>query len=111
MRTRAAGALLSIAVSAVATSCTADRATKGADSAAASPPSTTAAATTASVAPTTVTFTATDFAFTGPAQVPAGVVTIRLVNQGKERRPRPVCGEGGAGRVRLVLLRSRREGR
>lgn len=38
----------------------------------------------AAVDPTTLTYIATDFAFHGPAQVPAGVVTIRLANKGKE---------------------------
>ena len=35
-------------------------------------------------APTTVTVQAKDFAFNAPAQIPAGVVTIRLENHGKE---------------------------
>lgn len=36
------------------------------------------------VQPAVATFTATDYAFAGPAQVPAGTVTIRLVNNGRE---------------------------
>jgi hypothetical protein len=38
----------------------------------------------AAPAPTMLTITATDFAFDLPAQVPAGIVTIHLVNNGKE---------------------------
>mgnify|MGYP003693673509 CR=1 FL=1 len=38
----------------------------------------------AAPAPTMLTITATDYAFELPAQVPAGVVTIHLVNNGKE---------------------------
>jgi hypothetical protein len=38
----------------------------------------------AAPAPTRLTITATDYAFELPAQVPAGVVTIHLVNNGKE---------------------------
>jgi uncharacterized cupredoxin-like copper-binding protein len=34
--------------------------------------------------PDTVTITATDYAFDGPAQVPAGATTMRLTNQGKQ---------------------------
>jgi hypothetical protein len=34
--------------------------------------------------PNVVTFTATDFAFTGPAQIPAGQTILRLSNQGKQ---------------------------
>lgn len=30
------------------------------------------------------TFTTTDYSFSGPAQIPAGTATIRMVNQGKE---------------------------
>jgi hypothetical protein len=44
----------------------------------------TADAAAAAPAPTMLTITATDFAFELPAQVPAGVVTIHLVNNGKE---------------------------
>jgi hypothetical protein len=51
-----------------------------ADSAAASPASTAAAPAT----PATVTVTATDFKFDVPAQIPAGVVNLRLINRGKE---------------------------
>ncbi len=36
------------------------------------------------VAPTVVTFTATDFAYSGLGEVPAGTVTFRMVNQGTE---------------------------
>ena len=32
----------------------------------------------------TVTVTATDFAFEGPAELPAGTVTVKMVNQGKD---------------------------
>jgi hypothetical protein len=35
-------------------------------------------------APTLVTITASDYAFAAPATVPAGLTTVRLVNQGKE---------------------------
>lgn len=38
----------------------------------------------AAPAPTMITITATDYAFELPAQVPAGVVTIHLTNNGKE---------------------------
>jgi uncharacterized cupredoxin-like copper-binding protein len=34
--------------------------------------------------PDTVTITATDYAFEAPAQVPAGAITMRLTNRGKE---------------------------
>ncbi|HST59500.1 MAG TPA: hypothetical protein VLK84_12440 [Longimicrobium sp.] len=34
--------------------------------------------------PTLVTVTASDFAFAAPATIPAGLTTVRLVNQGKE---------------------------
>ena len=34
--------------------------------------------------PTVATFTATDFAFAGPQELPAGVTTIRLLNRGTE---------------------------
>ncbi len=44
----------------------------------------TADAAAAAPAPTMLTITATDYAFELPAQVPAGVVTIHLVNNGKE---------------------------
>jgi|KBSMisStandDraft_5_1062788.scaffolds.fasta_scaffold07791_4 hypothetical protein len=44
----------------------------------------TADATAAAPAPTMLTITATDYAFELPAQVPAGIVTIHLVNNGKE---------------------------
>jgi hypothetical protein len=44
-------------------------------------PATTASAT---AAPVSVTVTATDFGFEAPATVPAGAVTIHLVNHGKE---------------------------
>ena len=39
---------------------------------------------TPAAAPTLVSVTATDFAFGAPSTVPAGITTIRLVNQGKE---------------------------
>jgi plastocyanin len=35
-------------------------------------------------APSTVTITARDYAFQAPASIPAGMTTVRLVNQGKE---------------------------
>jgi hypothetical protein len=38
----------------------------------------------APVGPNVVTLTAGDFTFTGPDTIPAGLTTIRLVNQGKE---------------------------
>jgi hypothetical protein len=44
----------------------------------------TADAAAAAPAPTMLTITATDYAFDLPAQVPAGIVTIHLVNNGKE---------------------------
>lgn len=34
--------------------------------------------------PAVVTFTATDYAYTGPTEIPEGAVTLRLVNQGQE---------------------------
>jgi hypothetical protein len=37
-----------------------------------------------SAGPTVVTITATDYAFAGPDTIPAGLITLRLVNQGKE---------------------------
>lgn len=36
------------------------------------------------VTPSTVTFTATDYAFDGPSEIPAGPTQLRLVNRGKE---------------------------
>lgn len=41
-------------------------------------------ASTAAPTPNVVTFHALDFAFTGPAQIPAGLTTLRLVNDGAE---------------------------
>jgi plastocyanin len=41
-------------------------------------------AATPAAAPTLVTVTARDFAFAAPATVPAGLTTVRLVNEGKE---------------------------
>lgn len=38
----------------------------------------------AATQPAVVTFTATDYAYAGPTEIPAGAVTLRLVNQGKE---------------------------
>src|SRR6266516_5286675 len=35
-------------------------------------------------APNVVTITATDYAFSAPDTIPAGLTTLRLVNQGKE---------------------------
>jgi hypothetical protein len=73
----AAGSLL--AVTAVLTACKAER------SDSASTPNSSAPAT-ESAQPTsrTVTVTASDFKFDAPASVPAGAVTIHLVNHGKE---------------------------
>jgi len=45
---------------------------------------TSSAATAARSAPATVTVTANDFSFDAPGSVPAGAVTMRLVNSGKE---------------------------
>ena len=41
-------------------------------------------ASTAEATPATVNITATDYAFEAPASVPAGLITMRLVNHGKE---------------------------
>jgi hypothetical protein len=53
----------------------------------AAPPKDTAAAPAAAAAPATppvVTITAKDYAFDAPASIPGGVVTLHLVNQGKD---------------------------
>lgn len=47
-------------------------------------PDTQAKAPAAPPAPNVVTFTAADYAYTGPDTIPAGLTTIRLVNSGKE---------------------------
>jgi hypothetical protein len=64
------GALLGLAA---VLSCRSERSTPVAD---ATPP--------APTTPNTVTFTATDFAFTGPTQIAAGQTILHLANKGKE---------------------------
>src|SRR5262245_47018557 len=64
------GALLLLAGLA---SCKSEKPAPPTDKVAAAPP-----------APTMLTITATDYAYEFPAQVPAGIVTIHLVNNGKE---------------------------
>jgi len=46
--------------------------------------STAAASAAAPAAPNVLTITATDYAFDAPAQIPAGITTIRVVSNGKE---------------------------
>jgi len=73
------GARLGAALMCVALAgCSSDRQPPKSDSAPA------ASDESASAAPATVTVTAKDFAFDAPAQIPAGVVTLQLQNQGKE---------------------------
>jgi hypothetical protein len=60
--------------------CKSDRPAGNAAAPAAAPDAAPAAA----AAPATVTITATDFKLDLPAQIPAGAVTLHLVNQGKE---------------------------
>jgi hypothetical protein len=48
------------------------------------PPAHTSAGTTTAPPPNVITFIARDYGFEGPAQIPAGVTTFRLDNQGKE---------------------------
>jgi len=62
-----------------ALACTKQDHTAGADSTQAS-----ASATASGAAPNVVTVTAKDFAFDAPAQIPAGVTTFKLVNQGQQ---------------------------
>jgi hypothetical protein len=70
-------------VAGVAAACRSDRPAKdtATPSAAETPPSNASLSTSA---PTTVSVTATDFKLDLPDSIPAGVVTMQLVNQGKE---------------------------
>jgi plastocyanin len=67
---------LALAAMASLVGCRSDRASTAAES-----PST---ASPAAAAPATVNITAKDFAFEAPASIPAGVTTMRLVNQGTQ---------------------------
>ena len=76
MRPRTIGA---IAVVTVAAACGRDKPAPASDQSAAPPPAGPAA-----TGPQSVAFTATDYAFDGPSETPAGPTRFRLVNKGKE---------------------------
>jgi hypothetical protein len=72
--------LLAAAMAAMAAGCKSDRPVADAAPAADAPAGTPAAA----AAPAVITVTATDFKLELPARIPGGLVTLKLVNHGKE---------------------------